>query len=104
MSILIDENTTFIIQGITGREAVNMTRECLASPCHAERLRGSRVAQGIFAKPVLSAVEGASGVGRSPARGRSFALEPIARSTVCPSQDSFAAGRHPPSERGRRSE
>lgn len=30
MSILIDEHTTFIIQGITGREAVNMTRECLA--------------------------------------------------------------------------
>ena len=29
MSILIDEGTTFIIQGITGREAVNMTRECL---------------------------------------------------------------------------
>src|SRR5437899_6633339 len=29
MSILIDENTTFIIQGITGREAVNTTRECL---------------------------------------------------------------------------
>src|SRR2546428_7426335 len=29
MSILIDENTTFIIQGITGREAVNMSRECL---------------------------------------------------------------------------
>jgi len=30
MSILIDADTTFIIQGITGREAVNMTRECLA--------------------------------------------------------------------------
>jgi succinyl-CoA synthetase alpha subunit len=29
MSILVDENTTFIIQGITGREAVTMTRECL---------------------------------------------------------------------------
>src|SRR6185436_11344696 len=29
MSILIDESTTFIIQGITGREAVNMARECL---------------------------------------------------------------------------
>ena len=29
MSILIDENTTFIIQGITGREMVNMNRECL---------------------------------------------------------------------------
>lgn len=29
MSILIDKNTTFIVQGITGREAVNLTRECL---------------------------------------------------------------------------
>src|SRR3990172_607487 len=29
MSILVDSDTTFIIQGITGREAVNMTRECL---------------------------------------------------------------------------
>ncbi len=29
MSILITQDTTFIIQGITGREAVNMTRECL---------------------------------------------------------------------------
>ena len=29
MSILIGEDTKFIIQGITGREAVNMTRECL---------------------------------------------------------------------------
>jgi succinyl-CoA synthetase alpha subunit len=29
MSILVDANTTFMIQGITGREAVNMTRECL---------------------------------------------------------------------------
>jgi succinyl-CoA synthetase alpha subunit len=28
VSILISKNTTFIIQGITGREAVNMTREC----------------------------------------------------------------------------
>ncbi len=29
MSILIDRDTTFIVQGITGREAVNLTRECL---------------------------------------------------------------------------
>ena len=29
MSVLIDANTTFIVQGITGREAVNLTRECL---------------------------------------------------------------------------
>jgi succinyl-CoA synthetase alpha subunit len=29
MSILLNEDTTFIVQGITGREAVNLTRECL---------------------------------------------------------------------------
>jgi succinyl-CoA synthetase alpha subunit len=29
VSILINEDTTFIVQGITGREAVNLTRECL---------------------------------------------------------------------------
>ena len=29
MSILVDESTTFIIQGITGREAVTMAREVL---------------------------------------------------------------------------
>jgi succinyl-CoA synthetase alpha subunit len=29
MSVLIDADTTFIVQGITGREAVNLTRECL---------------------------------------------------------------------------
>jgi succinyl-CoA synthetase alpha subunit len=29
MSILLDRETTFIVQGITGREAVNLTRECL---------------------------------------------------------------------------
>jgi succinyl-CoA synthetase alpha subunit len=29
MSILLNSDTTFIVQGITGREAVNLTRECL---------------------------------------------------------------------------
>src|SRR5688500_9643593 len=29
MSILLTEETNFIVQGITGREAVNLTRECL---------------------------------------------------------------------------
>src|SRR5437588_10330890 len=29
MSILIEASTTFSVQGITGREAVNLTRECL---------------------------------------------------------------------------
>ncbi len=29
MSILLNKETSFIVQGITGREAVNLTRECL---------------------------------------------------------------------------
>ena len=29
MSILLNKDTNFIVQGITGREAVNLTRECL---------------------------------------------------------------------------
>jgi succinyl-CoA synthetase alpha subunit len=34
MSILINQDTTFIVQGITGREAVNLTRECLDYGSH----------------------------------------------------------------------
>jgi succinyl-CoA synthetase alpha subunit len=34
MSILIDSDTTFIVQGITGREAVNLTRECIDYGSH----------------------------------------------------------------------
>jgi succinyl-CoA synthetase alpha subunit len=41
MSILINEETTFIVQGITGREAVNLTRECL------DYGRGARVVGGV---------------------------------------------------------
>src|SRR5204862_6470616 len=41
MSILLDENTTFIVQGITGREAVNLTRECL------DYGKGARVVGGV---------------------------------------------------------
>jgi succinyl-CoA synthetase alpha subunit len=29
MSVLLDKDFTFLVQGITGREAVNLTRECL---------------------------------------------------------------------------
>ncbi len=39
MSILLDKETTFIVQGITGREAVNLTKECLDY--------GSRVVGGV---------------------------------------------------------
>ena len=41
MSILIDADTTFIVQGITGREAVNLTRECL------DYGRGAQVVGGV---------------------------------------------------------
>ena len=39
MSILLNKDFTFIVQGITGREAVNLTRECLDY--------GSRVVGGV---------------------------------------------------------
>ena len=45
MSILIDENTTFIVQGITGREAVNLTRECL------DYGKGAKVVGGVTPGP-----------------------------------------------------
>ena len=41
MSILIDEGTNFIVQGITGREAVNLTRECL------DYGKGARIVGGV---------------------------------------------------------
>src|ERR671930_400914 len=41
MSILLSETTTFIVQGITGREAVNLTRECL------DYGKGARVVGGV---------------------------------------------------------
>jgi succinyl-CoA synthetase alpha subunit len=41
MSVLIDDTTTFIVQGITGREAVNLTRECL------DYGRGARIVGGV---------------------------------------------------------
>jgi succinyl-CoA synthetase alpha subunit len=41
MSILIGADTTFIVQGITGREAVNLTRECL------DYGRGAKIVGGV---------------------------------------------------------
>ena len=45
MSILINESTTFIVQGITGREAVNLTRECL------DYGKGAKVVGGVTPGP-----------------------------------------------------
>ena len=60
MSILIDENTTFIVQGITGREAVNLTRECLDYGTGAKVVGGvtpGRKGRDVHGVPVFDTVE-----------------------------------------------
>src|ERR1700724_1090720 len=59
MSILIDENTTFIVQGITGREAVNLTRECLDYGAGAKIVGGvtpGRLGRDVHGVPVFDTV------------------------------------------------
>ena len=59
MSILIDENTTFIVQGITGREAVNLTRECLDYGAGAKVVGGvtpGRKGRDVHGVPVFDTV------------------------------------------------
>ncbi len=57
MSILITRDTTFIIQGITGREAVNLTRENLA---YGAKIVGGvtpgRAGRDIYGVPVFDSV------------------------------------------------
>jgi succinyl-CoA synthetase alpha subunit len=60
MSILIDERTTFIVQGITGREAVNLTRECLDYGAGAKVVGGvtpGRKGRDVHGVPVFDTVE-----------------------------------------------
>jgi len=59
MSILIDETTTFIVQGITGREAVNLTRECLDYGAGAKIVGGvtpGRLGRDVHGVPVFDTV------------------------------------------------
>src|SRR3954454_14405565 len=59
MSILIDADTTFIVQGITGREAVNLTRECLDYGAGAKIVGGvtpGRLGRDIHGVPVFDTV------------------------------------------------
>jgi succinyl-CoA synthetase alpha subunit len=59
MSILIDAETTFIVQGITGREAVNLTRECLDYGEGAKVVGGvtpGRLGREVHGVPVFDAV------------------------------------------------
>ena len=60
MSILIDASTTFIVQGITGREAVNLTRECLDYGAGAKIVGGvtpGRLGRDVHGVPVFDTVE-----------------------------------------------
>jgi succinyl-CoA synthetase alpha subunit len=60
MSILIDADTTFIVQGITGREAVNLTRECLDYGKGARIVGGvtpGRLGREVHGVPVFDTVE-----------------------------------------------
>src|SRR5689334_24768485 len=59
MSILIDRDTTFIVQGITGREAVNLTRECLDYGHGAKIVGGvtpGRLGRDVHGVPVFDTV------------------------------------------------
>src|SRR5438067_9738610 len=57
MSILIHRDTAFIVQGITGREAVNLTRECLD---YGSKIVGGvtpgRAGRDVYAVPVSDCV------------------------------------------------
>jgi succinyl-CoA synthetase alpha subunit len=59
MSILINSATTFIVQGITGREAVNLTRECLDYGAGAKVVGGvtpGRKGRDVHGVPVFDTV------------------------------------------------
>ena len=59
MSILIDADTTFIVQGITGREAVNLTKECLDYGVGAKIVGGvtpGRLHRDVHGVPVFDTV------------------------------------------------
>ncbi|MEO6497171.1 MAG: CoA-binding protein [Solirubrobacteraceae bacterium] len=58
--ILVDADTTFIVQGITGREAVNLTRECLDYGAGAKIVGGvtpGRLGREVHSVPVFDTVQ-----------------------------------------------
>src|SRR6187397_97347 len=80
MSILIDESTTFIVQGITGREAVNLTRECLDYGACARIVGGvtpGRRGREIHGVPVFDPVEQAVSHHEAPIDGSVVTVPPV---------------------------
>ena len=57
MSILISKDTRFIVQGITGREAVNLTRENLDYGAHiVGGVTPGRAGRDVYGVPVYDCV------------------------------------------------
>jgi succinyl-CoA synthetase alpha subunit len=79
MAILIDETTTFIVQGITGREAVNLTRECLDYGRGAKIVGGvtpGRRGRDVHGVPVFDTVEQAVAHHEAPIDGSVVTVPP----------------------------
>ncbi len=79
MSILIDADTTFIVQGITGREAVNLTRECLDYGVGAKVVGGvtpGRKGREVHGVPVFDTVAQAVAHHGSPIHGSVVTVPP----------------------------
>jgi len=79
MSILIDAETTFIVQGITGREAVNLTRECLDYGAGAKVVGGvtpGRKGREVHGVPVFDTVAQAVEHHGSPVEGAVVTVPP----------------------------
>jgi succinyl-CoA synthetase alpha subunit len=77
--ILIDDSTTFIVQGITGREAVNLTRECLDYAKGAEVVGGvtpGRKGREVHGVPVFDTVEQAVEHHGAPVKGSVVTVPP----------------------------
>jgi len=79
MSILVDAGTTFIVQGITGREAVNLTRECLDYGAGAKVVGGvtpGRLGREVHGVPVFDTVAQAVEHHGAPVKGSVVTVPP----------------------------
>jgi succinyl-CoA synthetase alpha subunit len=79
MSILIDADTTFLVQGITGREAVNLTRECLDYGAGAKIVAGvtpGRLGRDVHGVPVFDTVAQAVEHHGAPIKGSVVTVPP----------------------------
>jgi succinyl-CoA synthetase alpha subunit len=79
MAILISSETTFIVQGITGREAVNLTRECLDYGKGAQIVGGvtpGRLGRDVHGVPVFDTVAQAVEHHGGPIKGSVVTVPP----------------------------